>query len=164
MAFGILRLHNLFAVVMLSSIYSLLAASIFVELDAVDVAFTEAAVGAGITTILMLVTLALTTERERTPIRPQVFPLLVVLVTGAALIYGTLDLPRYGDPEAAANLHVSPRYIEHSYGETNVPNMVTAVLADYRSFDTLGEVTVVFTAAMAVLLILRTGRPDEDES
>ena len=158
MAFGILRLHNLFAVVMLSSIYSLLAASIFVELDAVDVAFTEAAVGAGITTILMLGTLALTTERERTPIRPRVFPLLVVLVTGAALIYGTLDLPRYGDPEAAANQHVSPRYIEDSGREIGVPNIVTSVLASYRGYDTLGEVAVIFTAGIGVLVLLGAGR------
>lgn len=85
-------------------------------------------------------------------------------VTGLLLILGSADMPAIGDPASPASVHVSPRYIEHSYGETNVPNMVTAVLADYRSFDTLGEVTVVFTAAMAVLLILRTGRPDEDES
>ncbi|MDA2912191.1 DUF4040 domain-containing protein, partial [Nitrospiraceae bacterium AH_259_D15_M11_P09] len=61
-AFGILRLRNLFAVAMLAGIYSLLSAGLFVVLDAVDVAFTEAAVGAGITTILMLGTLALTTR------------------------------------------------------------------------------------------------------
>ncbi len=85
-------------------------------------------------------------------------------VTGLLLILGSADMPATGDPASPASVHVSPRYIEQGYGETNVPNMVTAVLADYRSFDTLGEVTVVFTAAMAVLLILRTGRTDEDES
>ncbi len=85
-------------------------------------------------------------------------------VTGLLLILGSADMPATGDPASPASVHVSPRYIEHGYDETNVPNMVTAVLADYRSFDTLGEVTVVFTAAMAVLLILRTGRRDEDAS
>jgi multicomponent Na+:H+ antiporter subunit B len=70
-------------------------------------------------------------------------------------------MPKTGDPNSPASLHVSPRYIERAFDETAVPNMVTAVLADYRSFDTLGEVTVVFTAAVAVSLILRTKRDDE---
>jgi multicomponent Na+:H+ antiporter subunit B len=157
-AIAIVRMHNLFAVVMLSGIYSLIAAGIFVELDAVDVAFTEAAVGAGITTILMLGTLALTTDQERTPIRVRVVPIVVVLITGAALIYGTLDLPALGDPNAVANLHVAPRYIEDSYREIGVPNIVTSVLASYRGYDTLGEVTVIFTAGIGVLILLGRGR------
>ena len=157
-AVAIVRLHNLFAVVMLSGIYSLLAAGLFVELDAVDVAFTEAAVGAGITTILMLGTLALTTDQERTPVRVQVVPIVVVLITGAALIYGTLDLPALGDPTAIANLHVAPRYIEDSGREVGVPNIVTSVLASYRGYDTLGEVTVIFTAGIGVLILLGRGR------
>ena len=57
----ILRLHNLFVVVMLGGVYSLLAATVFVLFDAVDVAFTEAAVGAGVSTVLLLGALALTT-------------------------------------------------------------------------------------------------------
>ena len=157
-AVAIVRLHNRFAVVMLSSIYSLLAAGLFVELDAVDVAFTEAAVGAGITTILLLGTLALTTDQERRPIRVHVVPIVVVLITGAALIYGTLDLPALGDPNAAANLHVAPRYIEDSGREVGVPNIVTSVLASYRGYDTLGEVTVIFTAGIGVLILLGRGR------
>ena len=157
-AVAIVRLHNLFAVVMLSGIYSLIAAGLFVELDAVDVAFTEAAVGAGITTILMLGTLALTTDQERTPIRIRVVPIVVVLITGAALIYGTLDLPALGDPNAIANLHVAPRYIEDSGREVGVPNIVTSILASYRGYDTLGEVTVIFTAGIGVLILLGRGR------
>ena len=157
-AVAIVRLHNLFAVVMLSGIYSLISAGIFVELDAVDVAFTEAAVGAGITTILMLGTLALTTDHERTPIRVRVVPITVVVITGAALIYGTLDLPALGDPNAAVNQHVAPRYIQDSGREVGVPNIVTSVLASYRGYDTLGEVTVIFTAGIGVLILLGRGR------
>ncbi len=154
MALAIVRLRHLFAVVMLSGIYSLLSAGIFVQLDAVDVAFTEAAVGAGITTILMLGTLALTTDTERPPVKRQWLPLVVVLATGAALIYGTLDLPLLGDPNAPANLHVAPRYIEQSGQEVGVPNIVTSVLASYRGYDTLGEVTVIFTAGIGVMVLL----------
>lgn len=64
-------------------------------------------------------------------------------------------MPAWGDPESPASLHVSPRYIEKSLEETEVPNMVTAVLADYRSYDTFGETTVVFAAGICCLLILR---------
>ena len=72
--------------------------------------------------------------------------LVATAATGLLLMLGSLDMPDTGDPASPPSLHVSPRYIEQGFEETAVPNMVTAVLADYRSFDTLGEVTVVFTA------------------
>ena len=84
--------------------------------------------------------------------------LVVTAVTGVLLVLGSLDMPDTGDPASPPSAHVSPRYIEDGFGETAVPNMVTAVLADYRGFDTLGEVTVIFTGAIAVLLILRPER------
>ncbi len=84
-------------------------------------------------------------------------------MTGLLLVLGSLNMPDTGDPGSPPATHVSPRYIESGLEETAVPNMVTAVLADYRSFDTLGEVTVIFAGAMAVLLILRSTR-EEDES
>ncbi len=157
-AIAIVRLGNLFAVVMLSGIYSLIAAGIFVQLDAVDVAFTEAAVGAGITTILMLGTLALTTDTERSPLRRNWVALGLVVVTGIALIYGTLDLPDFGSPDAPVHRHVAPRYIQESGQEVGVPNIVTSVLASYRGYDTLGEVTVIFTAGIGVMVLLGAGR------
>lgn len=86
--------------------------------------------------------------------------LVVTGLTGLLLVLGLLDLPETGDPKSPPAQHVSPRYIEQGPTETHVPNMVTFVLADYRGFDTLGEVTVIFTAAMAVVLILRSSRPE----
>jgi len=157
-AIGIARLRNLFAVVMLASVYSLVSAALFVTLDAVDVAFTEAAVGAGISTVLMLGTLALTTTSEKAPSHKQWLPLFVVVVTGAALVYGTFDLPGFGDPNAPANLHVAPYYIEGSGTEIGLPNVVTSVLASYRGFDTLGETGVIFTAGIGVMLLLANRR------
>ena len=85
----------------------------------------------------------------------KVFCLLIAILTGAMLVYGVSDMPNWGDPHSPASLHVSPRYIEKVMEETKVPNMVTAVLADYRGFDTFGETTVIFTAAIACLVILR---------
>jgi multicomponent Na+:H+ antiporter subunit B len=158
MAVAILRLRGLFAVVMLSGIYSLISAGLFVTMDAVDVAFTEAAVGGGISTVLMLGTLALTTDREQGPVANlQFLPLLVVLITGAALIYGTLDMPNYGDPQAPIHGHVADRYIAEAPIATGVPNIVTAVLASYRGYDTMGELTVIFTAGIGVMLLLGAG-------
>jgi multicomponent Na+:H+ antiporter subunit B len=156
--FLIVRLRNLFAVVMMGGMYSLMAATIFVVLDAVDVAFTEAAVGAGISTVLMLGALALTKTEEKEGGRPQIMPLLIVAVTGAALIYGTLDMPHYGDPNAPIHQHVAPTYLKDSIAKTTVPNVVTAVLASYRGYDTLGEVTVIFTAGVGVMVLLGAGR------
>lgn len=164
-AIALIKLRDLFAVVMLSGIYSLLSAGIFVVLDAVDVAFTEAAVGAGVSTVFMLSTLALTTSQEKPPRRNPLLPLVVVFVTGAALVYGTFDLPPVGDPADPIHQHVAPRYIEDSQREIGIPNIVTSVLASYRGYDTLGETVVVFTAAIGVLILLGGRyRSDEDDN
>jgi multicomponent Na+:H+ antiporter subunit B len=85
---------------------------------------------------------------------------VITLATGLFLIYGALDMPRWADPESPASVKVSPRYIEKSFEETAVPNMVTAVLADYRGYDTLGETTVIFVAGVCCLLILGRSRKD----
>jgi multicomponent Na+:H+ antiporter subunit B len=138
-AVAMLRLHDLFAIVMLSGIYSLISAALFTNMDAVDVAFTEAAVGAGISTVLMLGTLALTTSKEKVVKTQSLLPLVLVLLTGAALIYGTVDMPNFGDIASPVNSRVTD---------------VTSVLASYRGYDTMGETTVIFTAAIAVLLLL----------
>tara|TARA_B100000315_G_scaffold258403_1_gene310350 strand:+ start:104 stop:658 length:555 start_codon:yes stop_codon:yes gene_type:complete len=156
-AFAIIRLRNLFAVVMLSGIFSLLAASLYVLLSAVDVAFTEAAVGAGISTLLMLATLAITSEYEKKSERSNWLPKVIVFVTGGVLIYGTLDMPLYGAADAPANLHLIPRFILESGTEIGIPNIVTSVLASYRGYDTLGETVVIFTAAIGVLVLLGRG-------
>ena len=161
-AIAAVRLRDLFAVVMLFSLYSLLTACIFMVLDAVDVAFTEAAVGAGISTLLMLGTLSLTSRTEKAPTHSRILPLIVVIITGAALIYGTLDMPKFGDPNAPVHQHVVPRYIEVMPDEIDVPNIVTAILASYRGYDTLGEVVVVFTAGLGVLTLLGRIRRHRD--
>lgn len=168
-AFAAIRLRNLFVVVMLTGIFSLVAAVLYVVMDAVDVAFTEAAVGAGIATVLMLSTLALTSSEEKVGTRSPVGPLIVVAATAAVLIYGTFDMPRYGSADAPIHQHVAPRYIEKSGQEIGLPNIVTSVLASYRGYDTLGEVTVIFTAAAGVMVLLgrrrrsRKGvRPDNE--
>lgn len=151
---GVVRVRNLFAVVILGGIYSFLMASVLIVLDAVDVAMTEASVGAGISTVLMLGTLYLTKTNESVPTHTPLLPLFVAIVTAGLLLYGTIGLPPFGTDGTAVHTHVGPRYLEKSIEETGVPNVVTSVLASYRGYDTLGETTVIFTAGIAVLLLL----------
>ena len=162
-AVAIMLVRHLFAVAALAGGFSLLSAGLLVSLDAVDVAFTEAAVGAGISTVLMLGTLALTSRSEKYRAKFSPTAALVVILTGGALIYGTSDMPAYGDPNAPALKHVVPVYIEGSEHDIGVPNIVTSVLASYRGYDTLGETAVIFTAGIGVMFLLGLRREDEDD-
>lgn len=157
-AFAIVRINSLFAVVMLTGVYSLLSAAWFVVLDAVDVAFTEAAVGAGISTVLMLGAMLLT-ARDAKPerLRQRIGPLAMAIATGAALFWALPDMPAYGDADSPANSYVGKEYLERTSDEIHIPNVVTAVLASYRGYDTLGETVVIFTAGVAVMLLLGLG-------
>ena len=85
----------------------------------------------------------------------KVFGLICTVVCGIVLLYGTVEFPDWGDPSSPASMHVSPYYIEKSMSDTSVPNMVTAVLADYRGFDTMFETTVIFAAGIACFFLLR---------
>jgi len=159
-AVAIVRTENLFVAVMLTGIFSLLMAANFFVLDAADVALTEAAIGAGITTVLFLGALALTAEHEKSVSAGRWLSMGVVIVTTLVLIYATFDKPRLGDPQAPVHLHVAPWYLDKTPEIIGIPNVVTAVLGSFRGYDTLGELFVVFTAFIGVLFILsgRRGR------
>jgi multicomponent Na+:H+ antiporter subunit B len=157
-ALAVVATRSVFASVMLMGIFSLLSATLFVVLDAVDVAFTEAAVGAGISTVLFLTAIAIIPTEERPRMHAPWLAAFVCVLTGALLIYGTFDMPPYGDPTAPVHTHVADRYLAEAKTETGVPNVVTAVLAGYRGYDTLGETVVVCTAAIAVIVLIGRGR------
>ncbi|MBT8041483.1 MAG: DUF4040 domain-containing protein [Gammaproteobacteria bacterium] len=157
-AIAIVRTKNLFVAVMLLGIFSLLIAANFFVLDAADVALTEAAVGAGISTVLFLGALALTSEFERTPTRRRGLSLAVVVCATLVVLYATFDKPTFGDPNAPVHQHVAPWYLENEPELIDIPNVVTAVLGSFRGYDTLGEVFVVLTAGIGVLFLL-SARP-----
>jgi len=165
-AIGIIVLRDLLAAVILTGLYSLVAAGAFIVMDAVDVAFTEAAVGSGISTILFLGALSFTKHEQKPRGHDSWLALLFVVVTGALLIYGTLDMPHYGSATSPAQTHpqLAKRFIDQSGDEVGPANIVTSVLGSYRGYDTLGETVVVFTAGVAVmgLLGLKRRRPEED--
>jgi multicomponent Na+:H+ antiporter subunit B len=150
--------RSLLASILLMSVYSLIVAVWFVVLDAPDVAFTEAVVGAGVSTIVLLgATLLARAETEKRNWRNIIVPLLVALGTGAILLYAVTGLPEFGDAASPANQHVGRGYLETTPEEIGVPNVVTAVLASYRGFDTLGETVVIFAAGIGVALMLGFG-------
>ena len=153
-ALAIVRSESLFAAVILTGIFSLLMAANFFLLDAADVALTEAAIGAGISTVLFLGALALTGDHERGGSTSRLLALGVVTITTLLVIYATFDKPRMGDPEAPVQQHVAPWYLEKTPEYIDIPNAVTAVLGSFRGYDTLGEVFVVFTAGIGVLFLL----------
>ena len=162
---AIARMRSLFAIVMLSGVYSLVSATWYVAVDAVDVAFTEAAVGAGMSTAVLLGAMLLT-SRTAKPDKPfaRLAPLLVCVATGVMLIYASVDLPAFGDPNSPVNTGVGYTQMQINWADTGIPNVVTSVLASYRGFDTLGETSVVFVAGIAVALLLGFGERSLAES
>ena len=159
-AVAVVRIRNLFAASILMGIYSLLMAVCWTNMNAYDVAFTEAAVGAGISTILVIGALILvggSKERERGG--PDVPALITVIAVGLVMVYGTLDLPRVGALDAPIHHGIAQYYTERPYPDSHVPNMVTVVLASYRGYDTMYETAVIFTAGMGMILLLRRERP-----
>lgn len=156
---AIIRIRNLFGVAVLTGAYSFLMASVMVALDAIDVAMTEASVGAGISMVLVLAALYLTRIHEAAPRRTTVLPLVVSLGAGAMLVYGSWNLPPFGIAAQPVNQHAGAAYLAQNMDATGIPNVVGAVLASWRGYDTLGETTVIFVAGIGVLLLLRRWRP-----
>ncbi|MHC3437109.1 DUF4040 domain-containing protein [Natrialbaceae archaeon A-gly3] len=150
---------------------------IWTLLAAPDVALVEAAVGAGVISVLLLITVVKTSGRSTSEngtgltekFRPLNFPALFII--GALAIplgYTILSLPEIGDPAAAAVSETYPFsengdrtpygfYIQETLEDTGFPNAVVSVLVVYRGLDTLGELIVAFSAAVSVMVVLKRG-------
>lgn len=149
-------LRDVLGVIIAAAAYSLGVAVIWVVLRAPDVALTEAAVGAGVTTLLFLLTIAKTvrpSDEARLEL-PSLGSGMAVLAFVLVLGLTVPAMPAIGSSPVTDG-EVSNYYLEHAHEETEVDNVVTAVLAAYRGFDTLGEAVVVFSAGVAVLVVLR---------
>ena len=149
-------LRDVLAAVIAFGAYSLGIAIIWVLLRAPDVGLTEAAVGAGVMTILFLLTIAKTVRPadERTLERVDVRALGVAAALVLVLSTTLGALPPVGAEAPGSTGEVSTYYLEHADEETEVENAVTAVLASYRGFDTLGEAVVVYAAGVGILVVL----------
>ncbi len=159
-AIAIDRQRNLFSTIMLTAIYSLLCAVLFICLDAVDVAFTEAAVGGGVATIFFLGALAVTGFKEKSDTGLSITGLLVVSVTACLLVYGLADIPPFGLADNPVQTYLAAKYVDESAVEIGIPNLVTSILASYRGYDTLGETMVIFTAGVGILMLLERNREE----
>jgi multicomponent Na+:H+ antiporter subunit B len=186
---AVIQVRSLFSATMLAGIYSLLMAVVWTNMHALDVAFTEAAVGAGISTVLLLGALVQCGRFSKKE-KPIHWPgLIICTLTGAMLIYGTLDMPKFGDPNAPIHTLRVPGMIRQDIGKHpsaapriqqakheadagghhhpqddyngHVPNTVTTLLAAYRGYDTMFETTVIFVAGVSMLLLLRRRREGE---
>jgi multicomponent Na+:H+ antiporter subunit B len=160
-----LQVRDLLTAVALLSGYSLFAALLFAGLQAVDVALVEAALGAGLTGVLFIAAILATTRHSVQRVERRTRLVVVPLIAGfvGLMLYASTGLPDRGAADSPAQSGVSVAYIEGSMAQTQTPNVVTAILADYRSQDTLGETLVILTAALAAALILarRFDHPDE---
>ncbi len=154
---GAIVVKDLLSAVLILGSYSFFLALVWAWLGAVDVAFVEAVVGAGLATVFFVLTLFGTDPRDtlirRTP--PPIAAVVGLPLLGLLLLYAANDLAAFGDPASPASTHVSPFYLENSLADTQTPNVVTAVLMDYRALDTLMETAVIFTAGIACWLLLR---------
>ncbi|KOX96217.1 DUF4040 domain-containing protein [Halorubrum tropicale] len=150
--------RDVLAAVIIFGAYSLGMAALYTFYRAPDVAMTEAAISAGVTTVLLLLTLAKTTRIDH----EAAFESVNLPAAGAAgLLFAGLmltmaDIPAVGSADAPiwSNPDVTQWYIAETYAETGVENTVMAVLAAFRGFDTFGEAVVVFAAGIAALIVL----------
>ncbi len=151
-----LTTKDLLTAVALLSAYSLFTALLFAGLTAVDVALVEAALGAGLTGVLFIVAILATTRRAdpRLQIRRRIVVTPLIVAFLGLMLYASTGLPDRGDPEAPNQLGISQAFLSGSLEETNTPNVVTSLLADYRSLDTLGETLVILTASLSATLVL----------
>ena len=93
----------------------------------------------------------------------KIFNIIILSAFAALMIAASFGLPGRGDLQATVNQETTPAgspnaaayYIKNAYRDTHSPNMVTAILADYRGYDTLGEETVILTAGLICFLLLR---------
>lgn len=153
-AVAVVGSRNLLTSAILLGVFSFIMAAMYLVLDAPDVSITEAAVGAGVSTILILGCIALVGREEKKALRIQLTPLVVIFLTGFGLFYATMDMPAFGSTHTATQDVLPPFYFESTVRDIGIPNVVTAVLASYRGYDTMGETTVVLTAALAVFVLL----------
>ncbi len=127
---------------------------VFLMLGAPDIAITQVVVE--ILILVILIRATITTDNTAIEKHKDTFPVVVSLIFfGLFLIFAYFavqELPQFGEPlprEAMAH------YLDNGPEETGAMNIVTAVLLDYRAYDTIGEATVLFASIVGAFVILR---------
>lgn len=158
---------NLTAIIIFTA-YSLIMSLIWIIIKSPDLAITEAAVGAGITSLLFYVTLSsvdelkefehMGFEKREDKKNSKTFNIIgigITVIIVALLLVNVSFLPPYGDIHNPSVNEVFNRYVESGVEETGAINLVAAVILDYRAFDTFGEAVMIFTALITVMMLLK---------
>lgn len=145
--------NNMLSVIYLS-VFSLITAVLFLSMEAPDVAITEASIGAAISTLFLLAAVSIVGKPNECKAKRSKLAFVLTLVLFALFISIIPDLPEYGSADSPVNQGIGKYYLQNTQSDIGIPATVTAVLASYRGYDTLGETYVILCAGLAVLLIL----------
>ncbi len=168
---------SLLRLILLLSASSIVICICYLLMDAPDVAMTEAAIGACLSTIILLRFLnlcypsangslgiiKLDSHHRWGGIYLKIFAITVCLFLGACFLYASQDMPLYGDPNAPAQTHINQYFLQNTKNEIGTPSFVAAILASYRGYDTLGETTVILIAVLVILMIMRSSSHPHQE-
>jgi multicomponent Na+:H+ antiporter subunit B len=141
--------------VIVMSVFSLFIGICYLFMDAPDVAMTETALGACLSTCVLLNIIKIVGDDIGKPKRIKVIMSAILCITFiACLSWASLDLPEFGAENSPLQQHLTGYYLENTKNDIAIPSMVAAILASYRGYDTLGETTVILIAGLAVLVII----------
>jgi len=147
----------LYSVISLGAVGFLLAI-VFLFLAAPDIVIVQ--IGVEVVTLVILIRATLGRDKHMVKVfKPLVgvtLAMALVAVIGLFSIQVFNEFPAFGAPVMERFTDApSATYLQDGLEETGAPNIVTAVLLDFRAWDTLGEATVLFCAALGTVAILR---------
>ena len=141
--------------VIIMSVFSLFLSLCYLFMDAPDVAMTETALGACLSTCVLLNIIQIVGDDAGKPQKTRiVLSAILCIIFIACLTWASLDLPKFGVTDSPLQTHLTAYYLEHTKSDIAIPSVVAAILASYRGYDTLGETTVILIAGLAVLVIV----------
>lgn len=151
----LMKATNLVESIIIMSVFSLFISLYYLFLDAPDVAMTETALGACLSSCVLLNITKIVGDKteKRSNIRVICAYILCIFFI-ASLSWASLDLPQFGTTDSPLQTHLTNYYIENTKSDIAIPSVVAAILASYRGYDTLGETTVILIAGLAVLIIV----------
>lgn len=153
---------NLVESIIIMSVFSLFIGICYLFMDAPDVAMTETALGACLSTCVLLNLTKIVGEDVGTTRKSKIiFASILCSTFIICLSWAALDLPTFGSGDSPLQNHLTKYYIENTHQDIAIPSIVAAILASYRGFDTLGETVVILIAGLAVVVIVsRRKHPD----
>lgn len=150
-------IDDLLSVIIFNSVFSILVALTYIVMKAPDVSMTEASLGACVTTIFSIIFYEKLSTKSKYCENDHSYVLLASLVALSVFFYHiTFALPQYGSAQNIVNLNLLPDYIENTYEIINISSITTAILADFRAFDTLGETFVIFVGTVVCIFIFHS--------